>query len=69
VHLKNKSQCTHQTVSKWAVGGVLKTGIYYTVCERIFIDFFVDYLYQPVSFHHRVDVGGFKTGVGVGVKF
>lgn len=69
IWLKNKSHCRHETVSKWAIGGVLKTGIYYFISKRIFIDVFVDYLYQPVHFETHVDMGGFKTGVGLGVKF
>lgn len=69
IWLKNKSQCSHETVSKWAIGGVLKTGVYYFICDRAFIDVFVDYLYQPVHFETHVDVGGLKMGVGIGVKF
>lgn len=69
IWLKNKSQCSHENISKWAIGGVLKTGVYYFISERVFIDVFVDYLYQPVHFETHVDIGGFKTGAGLGVKF
>ena len=69
IRLKNKSQCGHETVSKWAVGCVLKTGICHFINESMFIDFFVDYLYQPVHFETHVDIGGFKVGAGLGVKF
>lgn len=69
IWLKNKSQCRHEKVSKLAIGGVLKTGVYYFISERVFVDVFVDYLYQPVHFETHVDIGGFKTGAGIGVKF
>ena len=69
IMLKNKSQCCHENVSKLAIGGVLKTGFYYFINRHIFIDVFVDYLYQPVNFETHVDMGGIKTGIGVGVKF
>ena len=69
IWLKNKSQCSRETVSKLAIGGVLKTGVYYFINRHIFIDVFVDYLYQPVHFETNVDIGGIKTGVGVGFKF
>ncbi len=69
IWLKNKSQCGHETVSKWAIGGVLKTGIYYYINNCVFIDVFLDYLYQPVPFETHVNIGGFKTGLGLGVRF
>lgn len=69
VWLQNKTQCQRKNASKWACGGVVKMGIHYYFCEFLFLDFFVDYLYQPVFFHKRVEVGGFKTGGGMGVIF
>lgn len=69
IWFKNKSQCCHETVTKWAIGGVLKTGVYYFISERLFIDLFVDYLSQPVHFETRFNIGGFKTGAGVGFTF
>lgn len=69
IWLKNESQCCHENASKWALGGVLKTGVYYFISERVYIDLFVDYLYQPVHFETHVNIGGFKTGAGAGFKF
>lgn len=69
VRLKNKSQCEHERISKLAIGGVLKTGIYYFITCNLFVDLFVDYLYQPIHFEKRVDIGGVKTGIGVGAQF
>lgn len=70
IDLKNKSCCGHDNEHKCAIGGLLKTGVYYYFCRNFFADVFVDYLYQPVHFHHRfVNVGGFKVGLGLGVVF
>lgn len=69
IRLKNQSQCNPETVSKFAMGGVVKTGVYYFITENMFIDVFVDYLYQPVKFESHVDIGGFKTGTGIGIIF
>ena len=69
VWLKNNSFCGEEKASKFAVGGVLKTGIYYFLTESVFLDVFIDYLYQPVHFETDVDVGGLKTGMGIGVKY
>ena len=69
IWLKNEPQCGHESTSKLAIGGVLKAGVYYFINRQIFIDVFVDYLYQPVHFETHVDIGGIKTGIGVGTKF
>lgn len=69
IWLKNKSHCGHGNASKWAIGAVLKTGVNFLITERVFIDVFIDYLYQPVHFKTDVDIGGIKTGLGLGVKF
>lgn len=49
-------------------GGVLKTGTYLHITENIFLDFFVDYNYQP-AFHNHIDIGGFRSGIGIGTYF
>jgi outer membrane protein len=69
INLTNKSCCLHEKVSKFAVGGILKSGIYYSMSERLFMDVFIDYLYQPVHFKKYRNVGGFKAGAGFGYKF
>lgn len=55
--------------SKVAYGGVVKLGIDYYVRECLFVDLFVDYVYEVVHFKRYVDVGGVKAGVGLGVRF
>ena len=70
VYLKNESCCTeNDKTSKFSVGGVFKSGVYYEFCENFFLDVFADYFYQPVCFHKHVDVGGLKVGAGIGIRF
>ncbi len=58
----------HEKVSRFALGGILKSGINYFITEHIFLDAFVDYLYQPVYFEKFVNIGGVKVGGGIGIK-
>lgn len=65
--LENTTCCKNEKVKCLATGLVVKSGIYYRLSNRIFLDGFVDYLYQPTNFH--VDIGGVKIGGGIGFKF
>lgn len=69
VWLKNDSLCTSKHPSKWAFGVVLKSGINYSITQCIYLNVFVDYLFQPVHFDSNVDIGGLKTGLGIGMRF
>lgn len=69
IWLKNKCHCEHEKISKFVIGGLLKTGIYYFFTCDLFLDLFFDYLYQPVHIDRHIDIGGFKTGVGIGKQF
>lgn len=75
VWLENKMRCCSRCDRKkekdsaFAVGGIVKTGILYYFTCNLFLDLFVDYFYEPAFFHHHVDIGGFRTGLGLGVKF
>lgn len=55
--------------SKFAVGAVFKSGLRHYFYSNLFFDFFIDYLYQPVHLRKTVDVGGLKTGLGLGFAF
>lgn len=68
IWIKNRTQCFHEKISKVAIGGVLKTGLYYCIAENLFLDLFVDYLYLPIHFNTWVNVGGVKTGIGIGLR-
>ncbi len=69
VDLKNHTCCGHEHFSRLAVGGVVKTGLYYRFYRDYFIDVFVDYLYQSVHIGHSIDIGGLKLGIGIGTQF
>lgn len=67
--LKEESQCGKEHLSKGVFGGVLKSGAYFNINKNIFIDAFVDYIYQPANFETKVDIGGVQTGIGLGIRF
>lgn len=69
VSINNKLIGGREHPSKVAYGGVFKSGFYFSVTSRIYVDTFFDYLYQPVHFNSKRDVGGLKLGAGVGVRF
>lgn len=70
IWLKNKPHYREdERTTKTVFGGVVKSGIYYTITDCLFLDLFVDYLYQPVHFDKHVNIGGVKIGAGIGVKF
>jgi opacity protein-like surface antigen len=73
--LENKWKCCRncnkekESDSKFAVGGVVKTGITYHFTCGLFLDLFADYNFVAVRFHRYVNIGGFKTGLGIGYTF
>lgn len=69
VLLTNKSCCACEKISKPAGGIIVKSGYYYNFPKYLFLDIFADYLYQPVRFQHRTDIGGLKMGIGLGSRF
>lgn len=69
VKIHNKLIHGHEQISKAAYGGVFKSGVYYSLSSRFYVDAFFDYLYQPVKFNASRDVGGLKLGMGLGVRF
>lgn len=69
VWVKNESHCGHEKISKFAFGGILKSGFTFSLSKHVFLDLFADYFYQPVHFEHHVNIGGVRTGLGLGYKF
>ena len=69
IDLNDKSCCGNEKESKIAWGLLAKTGVRYWFANHWFFDVFADYLYQEVHFKKNVNVGGFKTGVGIGFSF
>jgi len=68
VHINNHS-CGNGKESKLGVGGILKSGINIYLDYNLVLDVFCDYLFQRARFRQNVDVGGFKLGAGIGVRF
>jgi len=69
IWIKNHSCCSHDHVKKYAIGGVVKSGLNYCIKHHLMLEAFVDYLYQPIHFDKTVDIGGRKAGVGLGIAF
>lgn len=69
--LKNQSFCkSKEKIGKVGIGAVAKFGLYYSFTDCLFLDFFVDYLYQRVDYKKRnADISAVKPGVGIGVRF
>ncbi len=56
--------------SKQGWGGVGKAGFLYCFCSCIFLDVFADYYYTKISHGScKVNIGGLRTGAGLGVRF
>ena len=69
IHIKNHSYCCKsERISRVVVGGIIKTGVYFDLCDPFYLNIFADYLYQPIHFHHTVDLGGIKAGIGLGIR-
>ncbi len=70
LHLKNFSPLIRQRAYKNRFGFVAKSGIYFDLPKHFALDLFFDYYYQHIHFQLlRVNVGGFRTGIGLGYRF
>lgn len=69
INVHNTFTHIHRNETKYPVGLAVKSGLLYHFNCRYFVDIFVDYLYQPTSFKTKVDIGGLKTGIGIGIDF
>ncbi len=76
VHFHDHSSSVDQHVHKSAWGVVGKTGLIYAFYKAFFADLFFDYYYTEISGTHspgvtstNCDVGGFRTGLGLGIKY
>jgi hypothetical protein len=69
--LTNTSPFCCEKVFQNAIGVAVKAGWDFLLNDRVFFAFFADYLYQPVRFTTlpcRLDCGGLKAGIGLGVR-
>lgn len=69
IWLQNKSEYFQESLSKWTIGCVFKSGVYLCINKSTYLNLFVDYLLQPVHFNTNVNIGGFNLGAGLGMKF
>lgn len=68
VNIKNHTCCRKEHLSRFVVGGIVKTGVCFYLCDPFYLNVFADYLYQPIHFHRTVDIGGIKAGIGFGIR-
>lgn len=66
MRLRDNSPVCPSCMEKSRMGFTCKTGVYYQINEKIFADFFVDYLYIPMRLTNVYNVGGFQFGIGIG---
>lgn len=69
VNIKNHTCYRKEHISRFVVGGIIKSGVCFNFYDPFYINVFVDYLYLPVHFHRTVDLGGTKVGAGLGIRF
>lgn len=76
LQIKNDSKYVKRTDSKWAWGGIAKTGLRYHFHESFFGELFVDYSFVDFKFKktkyydtHNVNLNGVLFGAGLGVSF
>jgi hypothetical protein len=69
IWIKNSTKYHCSRSSKDSIGGVAKVGLKYLLCANTYVDVFADYVYQPMKFHRQINIGGLKTGLGVGRYF
>lgn len=69
VTIKNRSCFTNEKITRDCWGALFKLGAKYEFSSDLFLDAFIDYQYLSVNFHHTVEVGGLKIGLGLGSSF
>jgi hypothetical protein len=69
VYVHNQYNYVKKRVYKNWIGGVAKMGFYVEPVEHLFIDVFIDYLYQQIRFADWQQIGGLKLGAGLGFCF
>lgn len=76
LHIKDEDHFIKSNRSKWAFGGIVKSGLRYHFHECFFAELFVDYTWVEFKFkerhhvpQHKVNLNGLLFGAGVGVSF
>jgi len=75
-YLRTRDRTKHlpRKTERWSIGAVGKSGLLIHLGRAVLLDLFFDYYYQPVrtrsSLKEReIDIGGFRTGGGLGWEF
>lgn len=76
IHTKDESAYLVQNTHRGSAGVVGKFGLRYSPYKKVLIDFFFDASYQPVTtaYGNAIDIstinlGGYKTGLGIEILF
>lgn len=80
VHTHDLSPYVIPKITKWALGGIAKGGVYINFACNFFLDLFIDYSFARVSSQrtqaptehivpHKASVGGVIFGAGIGYRF
>lgn len=66
--VRNSFRC-HEEASRLTFGGIGRAGFCYVFPFGVVVDIFADYVYQPIDFEKIDNVGGLRTGLGIGLQF
>ena len=74
LHLHDHSTDLPHHMHRWSIGVVGKSGFFVNFYRHLFLDLFFDYYYQPVRTtstlsESQINLGGFRTGAGLGYLF
>lgn len=76
LHLRDDTSYLPDTTKRLSAGIVGKTGFLISLNKAWILDLFFDYYYQPVSTRQSssltkstLNIGGFRTGAGIGYRF
>lgn len=51
------------------MGGVVKSGLNFSLKKHFFLDVFFDSSYEAAYFSNTVNIGGYKPRLGLGYQF
>lgn len=84
LNIKDHSEHVHHHTHKEGWGGLIEAGLNYYFWQNAYVSFFVDGFFQEFGFHNsylyscdysdkvireKIDMSGYKLGVGIGCRF
>ncbi len=69
INLKQEMDDCHYKSTKIGFGVVAKSGVIIEIGSFYYVNIFADYHYLPARWNKCIDVGGLKTGLGLGINF